>query len=105
MQNVLFDNVVINNPGKGPFDHQYNCENVVRFSLSWYMRAMGFAWLEFGDQLRSVGLTALDLVCIDVVDCERGGMQASGVATGTTSPVPPCFKDETLHAAKTAEKV
>eukprot|EP01062_Namystynia_karyoxenos_P010444 TRINITY_DN136_c0_g1_i3.p1 TRINITY_DN136_c0_g1~~TRINITY_DN136_c0_g1_i3.p1 ORF type:complete len:456 (+),score=169.32 TRINITY_DN136_c0_g1_i3:74-1369(+) len=53
MVNVVFDNVVINNPGDKPWgDDYYKCENV------------------------------------------------QGVATGTTNPVPPCFKDMTVNAKK-----
>lgn len=49
MQNVIFDNVVVNNPPKSPLHgHQYVCDGV-----------------------------------------------ANGIATGKTSPVPPCFKDMT----------
>ena len=48
MQNILFDNVVVNNPASKPFGKDgYYCKN------------------------------------------------AQGRATGTTSPVPPCFKDDT----------
>jgi hypothetical protein len=52
MQNVVFENVVVNNPStkKTKWGTNYFCEGV-----------------------------------------------ATGVATGTTSPVPPCFKDETVH--------
>ncbi len=56
MQNVVFDNVVVNNPSATPakWGTNYLCEGV-----------------------------------------------ASGVATGTTSPVPPCFKDQTEDHRKT----
>ena len=52
MQNVVFENVVVNNPStkKTKWGTNYFCEGV-----------------------------------------------ATGVATGTTSPVPPCFKDETAR--------
>eukprot|EP00656_Telonema_subtile_P003824 TRINITY_DN11733_c0_g1_i3.p1 TRINITY_DN11733_c0_g1~~TRINITY_DN11733_c0_g1_i3.p1 ORF type:complete len:378 (-),score=64.36 TRINITY_DN11733_c0_g1_i3:121-1254(-) len=52
MQNIVFDNVVVNNPASKPWGNDgYYCKN------------------------------------------------ANGVATGTTNPVPPCFKDLTMNAS------
>ena len=51
MKNVVFEDVVVNNPGMKPWgDAYYKCENV------------------------------------------------GGIATGTTTPVPPCFADHTARA-------